>query len=236
MKKLLAVTFLSNYAFLDAKIETHTPKEGLDIFTVEIVKATPESLKGYGDIVYPQEFDSYKVTIATWPQLGRRPVEEDTGNEGGVTEGSFCMKWEGNELYASNHAVSGQYLTGWSVYPTQAKKHPVVLQKNRKYVLTYRANYHPDGGQLVVPKKKRPFVALLALPGDDVTPKDFKAFYFDGAFGVHISPGVWRQPFFPLDDELEFFDKQRKVHACIAIDFASEFKCYLAVPLFEPTN
>ena len=68
-----------------------------------------------------------------------------------------------------------------------------------------------------------------------MTPKDFKAFYFDGSFGVHIDPGVWHQPFFPVDDELEFWDKQGKVHACVAVDFPKEFKCYIAVPLFEPS-
>ena len=33
------------------------------------------------------------------------------------------------------------------------------------------------------------FVALLALPGDDVTPRDFVAFYFDGSCGLQIKAG-----------------------------------------------
>jgi len=166
MKKILIMgaMFLAG-GVLWAKIETHIPQEELDIFTVEAIKATPESLKGYGSIVYPYEFDSYSVTIVTWPQPHWRPIEEGTGNEGGVTEGSFCMKWVGNELYASNHAVSGRYLTGWSTYPTQAKISPVVSLSQRTYVLTYRANYHPDGGQLVVPKKSDLLLLFLLFRG-----------------------------------------------------------------------
>lgn len=57
----------------------------------------------------------------------------------------------------------------------------------RKGVVTREANYHPDGGQIVSPRDKRPFVALLALPSDDITPNKFVAFYCDGSFGNMMS-------------------------------------------------
>ena len=72
---------------------------------------------------------------------------------------------------------------------------------------------------------------LLARPGDDVTPADFVAFHCDGSFGIHIDPGVWHQPVFPVGESARFDDKQGRVHACIAMDFVSEFGCYLEVPL-----
>jgi ureidoglycolate lyase/seryl-tRNA synthetase len=78
------------------------------------------------------------------------------------------------------------------------------------------------------------FVALLAKPGDDVRPADFVAFYCDGSFGIHIDPGVWHQPMFPLSAAAAFDNKQGRVHACIAVDFISEFGCYLEVPLLPP--
>lgn len=77
-------------------------------------------------------------------------------------------------------------------------------------------------------------MALLAKPGDDVRPEDFFAFYCDGSFGIHIDPGVWHQPVFPLASTAIFDDNQRGVHACIAIDFVSEFSCCLEVPLVPP--
>jgi len=55
-----------------------------------------------------------------------------------------------------------------------------------------------------------------------------------GAFGIHIDPGVWHQPVFPVAPTAVFDDKQGRVHACVAVDFVSEFGCYLEVPLLAP--
>jgi len=54
------------------------------------------------------------------------------------------------------------------------------------------------------------------------------------ARGVHIDLSVWHQPVFPLQDRAWFDDKQGRVHACVAVDFVSEFGCYLEVPLVAP--
>lgn len=197
------------------------------------VKATPETLKGYGTIVPLADFDSYKVKIATWPAQGWRQVQPGTGNEGGTVEGKFSMFWKDNRLYAINKAVGRKYLTGWATYPTEASKVEKVKEKERKHILTFEANYHPDGEQLFMPQQRRPFVALLALPGDDVLPEDFVAFYFDGSFGVAIGIGVWHQPLFAVTDSIDFQDRQGKVHACVAVNFPEEFGCYIAVPLYD---
>ena len=50
-----------------------------------------------------------------------------------------------------------------------------MLECRSRYLL-WHCNYHPDGGQLFFPLEKRPFVVPLALPGDDVQPKDFVCF------------------------------------------------------------
>jgi ureidoglycolate lyase len=39
---------------------------------------------------------------------------------------------------------------------------------------------------------------------------------------------------FPLGPAATFDDKQGRVHACVAVDFVSEFGCYLEVPLPPP--
>jgi ureidoglycolate lyase len=39
---------------------------------------------------------------------------------------------------------------------------------------------------------------------------------------------------FPVGERARFDDKQGRVHACISIDFVSEFGCYLEVPLHHP--
>jgi ureidoglycolate hydrolase len=97
-------------------------------------------------------------------------------------------------------------------------------------VLLWHANYHPDGGQLFYPLDGQPFVVPLALPGDDVRPEDFVAFWFDGSKGLYIHPDIWHEGVFPPRAG-RFYDKQGKVHARVSVDFAREFHCLLRVPL-----
>ena len=56
----------------------------LPVHRVPLVKATPETVKGFGVIIdHP---DAHKVEIVRWPSLGWRQVEEGTGDQGGVFE------------------------------------------------------------------------------------------------------------------------------------------------------
>ncbi|XP_033727525.1 uncharacterized protein LOC117316853 [Pecten maximus] len=129
----------------------------------------------------------------------------------------------GTFVKLSTKAVGGDYITG--------RLPPEADTKNRKRVLTREANYHPDGGQVFFPQNGDAFVALLALPGDDVKPEDFVAFYFDGSFGVQIHANIWHQPVYPITNDAVFLGKQGSVHACVAVDTAIEFNKYLSVPL-----
>ena len=53
----------------------------------------------------------------------------------------------------------------------------------------------------------------LALPGDDVTPEDFVAFYVDAGQGIYIHPNIWHEGVFSLAEKASFYDEQGKVHA-----------------------
>lgn len=213
---------------MERMISIHEP--GISVRPVPLVRATSAALEGYARI--EDSFDDAVVDIVTWPQPGWRPVVEGTGNEGGITQGDFEMRRVGERMLAFNHAVDGYYVTGWFADPPTASetKEPA----DTSSILVREANYHPDGSQVFFPRNGAAFVALLALPGDDVTPDDFTAFYCDGTFGINLLPGVWHQPVFPLDPQAVFDDKQGRVHACIAVDFATEFSCYLSVPLIAP--
>lgn len=197
-----------------------------EVYDVPLLIASEQTIAGYGFLI--DDFESTKVEIVTWPQPGWRSVLPGTGNEGGITEGEFEMYWEDGMLKTENHAVKKSYITGWSQIP---KRDSTLEKKNPDCIYTFEANYHPDGGQVFFPKEPVPFVALLALPTDDVLPSHFKAFYFDGQRGLHINPGVWHQPLFPCADTLTFKDKQGKVHACIACNTVEEFGVYLKIPL-----
>jgi ureidoglycolate hydrolase len=203
------------------------PLSRVCVHEVPVIEANAETFAAYGRIV--RDFAAEQVIIATWPAPGWRRVEPGTGNEGGITSGDFVMYRQGDLMVAHNHAVSGSYVTGWFADPALATAEGTSPDYSR--VLVREANYHPDGGQVFYPRNRAPFMALLGLPGDDVTPEDFVAFRCDGTFGIQIFPNVWHQPMFPLRAEATFDDKQGRVHACIAVDFVKEFGCYLSVPL-----
>lgn len=195
-----------------------------------LVEATAASLEGYGRLI--DDYDAAEIEIVTWPAPGWRPVDPGTGNEGGTTEGIFEFQWRGEVLHGRNRAVGGNYLIAWSRDPHQASE--TLADPERSRALVKHVNYHPDGGQLFFPRTRAPFIAPLALPGDDVRPEHFVAFYCDGTQGLYIHPGIWHAAVIPLDSSAEFLDKQGKVHARISCLLPEEFGVYLSVPLRRP--
>ncbi len=203
---------------------------GLRSVETPLIRATAESLAGYGLLV--SDPDRHPVEIVRWPARGWRKVDPDTGDEGGTTEGLFAFWWQGDVLFGRNEAVGDSYLLGWSRDPAAATDTQPSAERDR--VLLWHANYHPDGGQLFFPLDAAPFVVPLALPGDDLTPERFASFYFDGSCGLYIHPDVWHEGVFPLAESARFFDKQGRVHARISCNLPQEFGCLLSVPLREP--
>jgi ureidoglycolate lyase len=192
-----------------------------------VVKATPDSVTGYGTVV--EDYDRANIEIVTWPAQGRRPIDPGTGNRGGIVEGVYEVWWKGEVMYGRNNAVKDEYLFGWCRDPNLASEH--VKEAQPAELLFWHANYHPDGGQIFFPIERKPFVVPLALPGDEIKPDDFVAFYFDGSFGVHVDPGVWHEAPFPLAGKMSFKDKQGAVHARVSCDFVKEFGVYCQIPL-----
>lgn len=199
----------------------------LPVFDLKLVEGTAQSLKGYGEIV--DDPKTHRIEIVRWPAQGWRPVDLNSGDEGGTTEGVFACQWAGDVLRAQNHAVGGDYVLGWSRVPTDAAEDRQTAPRER--ALLWRANYHPDGGQMFFPLDPGPFVVPLALPGDDVKPEDFVAFWFDGSKGLYIHPNIWHDGVFPVNDQGRFFDRQGRVHARVSVSFPKEFGCYIGAPL-----
>jgi ureidoglycolate lyase len=198
---------------------------GTRVLDVPLIRATRQSLKGFGEIV--RDPKTHKVEIATWPARGWRKLDAGTGNEGGTTEGTFECEWKGNELLAHNDAVGGRYVLGYRDPPDQIPGAGLTASR----VLLWHCNYHPDGGQLFWPLDGKPFVVPVAPPGDDVKPEDFVAFWSDGGHGIYIHPDIWHEGPFPTVPSGRFFDKQGKVHARISCDLAREFGVLLGVQL-----
>lgn len=199
---------------------------GLARVEMPVVQATRESLEGYGTLV--EDPEQYPIEIVRWPSLGSRPVDADTGDQGGTTEGVFVSEWNGDILYGRNEAVDGHYILAYSCAPESARTDH---QESPRRMLLWHANYHPDGGQLFFPLDPGPFYVPLALPGDDVVPQRFVCFSFDGRRGLYIHPNIWHEGVFGLSGTQRFFDRQGAVHARISVDFAREFGCLLEAPI-----
>ena len=191
-----------------------------------VVKATAQTLQGYGLLVDDPE--QCKVEIVRWPAAGWRPVDADTGDEAGTTQGVFISDWQGDILYGRNDAVGGHYILAYAQLPEHADTHH---RREPERMMLWHANYHPDGGQLFFPLERKPFMVPLALPGDDIAPEQFVCFRFDGSQGLYIHPNIWHEGVFGLSGTQRFFDKQGAVHARVSVDFAREFGCLLAAEI-----
>jgi hypothetical protein len=191
-----------------------------------VVDASPETLEGYG---YPVDDPAKcKVEIVRWPAQGTRPVDLDTGDQGGTTEGTFFSEWKGDILYGRNSAVGGHYILAYGDEPARADESHSRLPRR---ILLWHANYHPDGGQQFFPLDRKPFLVPLALPGDDIRPEKFVCFRFDGSRGLYIHPNIWHEGVFATSGSQRFFDQQGAVHARVSVDFAREFGCLLEAPI-----
>lgn len=201
---------------------------GLGRVRMPLVRASEESLRGYGHLI--DDPAAADIEIVRWPAAGWRPVDPDTGDEAGTTEGVFVSEWKGDILYGRNEAVGGHYILAYGVEPESADPNHA---RPATQMLLWHANYHPDGGQLFFPLDPFPFAVPLALPGDDVRPEQFVCFLFDGTRGLYIHPNVWHEGVFTLAGTQRFFDKQGAVHARVSVDFAREFGCLVQAPLLE---
>lgn len=206
-------------------------KPSLDLVDVPLIEATADSVEGYGYLV--DDPDTCEIEIVTWPAQGWRPVDQETGNQGGTVEGIFRGEWRGDVLMGTNDAVGGHYVLGWSTDPQYASTETQTVARDQ--VLLWHFNYHPDGGQLFFPLEKKPFVVPVALAGDDLSTDRIIAFWCDGSQGLYIHPGIWHEGIFPVEDEQSFLDRQGRVHARISCDIGEEFGVYLSVPLKRPT-
>ena len=195
---------------------------GLASVRMPVVVATAESLAGYGRLV--DDPAQCAIEIVRWPAQGHRPIDADTGDQGGTTEGVFVSEWQGDILYGRNDAVGGHYVLAYATTPEAARTGHAEAPRR---MLLWHANYHPDGGQLFFPLDREPFYVPLALPGDDVTPQRFVCFRFDGSRGLYIHPNIWHEGVFGLRGTQRFFDRQGAVHARVSVDFAREFGCLL---------
>ena len=215
----------------------------VEVHDVPIVRATQESLGGFGKLVHdPENFtvENGSFEIVPWPHAGWRSLDPGTGDEGGTTEGAFRLFWHDGNLFGENLALSttaNKYLLGLGALPSQTTEIHSPQDKadlpTVDHVYVWYSDYHPDGGQMFY-SKHSPFVANLAPAlGDTIKPEDFTAFYVEAGMGLYIHPGVWHNAVYvkPEHAPTDIFGRQGKVHARISVRWAEEFNKVLRVPL-----
>ena len=73
---------------IDPRQIAYIPSTGVRrIHETPLVAATAQSLEGYGRLV--DDPKSFPIEIVPWPAQGWRPIDPNTGDQGGVTEGLF---------------------------------------------------------------------------------------------------------------------------------------------------
>ena len=83
---------------------------------------------------------------------------------------------------------------------------------------------HPKSSQLLMPLTQRPFLVLVAPPGDPLRPENIIAFKTMAGQGVNYRRGVWHHPLIALDQSTDFLvvDRHAKDENCdeVALDHA----------------
>jgi ureidoglycolate lyase len=91
----------------------------------------------------------------------------------------------------------------------------IVRAKPRQFPLQIKLmERHPKSSQLFIPLAARPFLVLVAPPGD--RPENIIAFWTTAGQGVNYARGVWHHPLIALDQSTDFLvvDRHAKDENC----------------------
>ena len=92
---------------------------GLATVRMPVVDASAKTLAGYGRLV--DDPAECRVEIVRWPARGSRPIDTDSGDQGGTTEGVFVSEWQGDILFGRNDAVGSHYILAYACPPEEAR-------------------------------------------------------------------------------------------------------------------
>ena len=105
----------------------------------------------------------------------------------------------------------------------EAARALISIFRGRAFSLPFEARMverHPLGSQAFMPLDRRPYLVLVAPPGDAPRVEDLRAFLAEGSQGVNYRAGTWHHPLLALEAESEFLvvDRGGSGHNCDEVD------------------
>ena len=194
---------------------------------MRVIDATAATLEGYGYLV--DDPAKCKIEIVRWPAQGTRPVDLDTGDQGGTTDGHVRQRVEGRHPLwpqrSRRRPLHPRVRRGARAAPMPTTRAPrsASCSGMRTTIRTAASSFSRSTGSR--------FSFRSRCPGDDVAPGKFVCFRFDGSQGLYIHPNIWHEGVFATSGSQRFFDQQGAVHARVSVDFAREFGCLLEAPI-----
>jgi hypothetical protein len=157
---------------MQAPIDYLNPQLPPDLALVRMpfVPATPASLAGFGRLV--DDAKQCAVEIVRWPAQGRRPVDADTGDQGGTTAGVFVSEWQGDILRPQRGGGRPLPPRLWLSAAACPHRPRADAAPHAAVACQLPSGWRPA----VFPLGRRPFYVPLALPGDEVTSQNFVCF------------------------------------------------------------
>jgi ureidoglycolate lyase len=135
--------------------------------------------------------------------LTLRPLERDAFSAFGDV-----IEREGSRHFAINggatlrfHDIARIFATSEDGYPSISLARSQPLPTPLKIRMLER---HPLASQAFVPQDDRPFIVVVAPPGDSIDSGEIRAFVANGRQGVNYHPGVWHHSLLALSPDQDF--------------------------------
>ncbi len=118
------------------------------------------------------------------------------------------IETEGSDFFMINNGSTRRYhklATVETHLPDDQAIISIFRAEALKMPLTIRMlECHPQGSQAFVPLLGKPFLVVVAPPGDSPDPAQVRAFISDGRQGVNYRRGVWHHPVLAIAAQDDF--------------------------------
>lgn len=131
------------------------------------------------------------------------------------------IEFDGRESYSINNGMAERYhaQSAIELHGDEAKA-VVSLVHSRKFDMPRKLDhmeYHPLGSQAFIPLDAKPFIVVVAAPGEAPDPDAVRGFVTNGRQGIHYRSGTWHHVLLTPYAEMRFIcvDRDGAGNNCI---------------------